>query len=87
MVQDLTGHEIDVVVVQGGAGKHGAVRMESGADDGGGAVVMQEARVGLEGREVGAIDVERLDFVAVCAPRVEVSHITNLQSYEGILTC
>jgi len=40
MILDLAGHEIDVVVIQCGASEHGAVGMEGGVDDGGGAVVM-----------------------------------------------
>jgi hypothetical protein len=64
----LARHEVDVVVVQGRTGKHGAVWVEGRAGNGGGTVVMEEARVGFEGGEVCAVDVVGLDFVAVCAP-------------------
>lgn len=57
-----------MVVIQGRACKHGAVRVEGRAGDGGRAVVVEETRVGLEGGEVCAIDVVGLDFVAVGAP-------------------
>lgn len=40
MALDLAGHKVDVIIVQSCAGEHGAVRMESGGDDGGGAVVV-----------------------------------------------
>jgi hypothetical protein len=63
-----------VVVVQCSAGEHGAVGVEGGADYRGGAVVVKEARVGLEGGEVSAVDVESLDLVAVCSPGVEIRH-------------
>lgn len=39
--------------------------MEGGADNGRGAVVVEEARVWLESREVGAIDIESLQFMAI----------------------
>ncbi len=64
----LARYEIDVVVVQGRTGKHGAVWVEGCAGNGGGTLVMKEARVGLEGGEVCAVDIVGLDFVAVCAP-------------------
>jgi hypothetical protein len=40
MAQDLARHKVDVIIVQSCTGEHGAVRMESGGDDGGGAVVV-----------------------------------------------
>jgi hypothetical protein len=57
-----------MVVVQGRACKHGAVRVESRAGDGGRAVVVEEARVGLEGGEVCAVNIVSLDFVTVGSP-------------------
>lgn len=57
-----------MVVIQRRACEHGAVRVEGCAGDRGGAVVMEEARVRLEGGEVCAVDIVGLDFVAVCAP-------------------
>jgi hypothetical protein len=67
--RDLAGHDVDVVVVQCGTGEHCAVGVEGRADDRGGAVVMEETGVRLEGGEVCAVRVEGLDFVAVGAPR------------------
>lgn len=64
----LARHKVDVVVVQGRTGKHGAVWVEGCAGNGGGTLVMKEARVGLKGGEVCAVDIVGLDFVAVCAP-------------------
>jgi hypothetical protein len=64
----LARHEVDVVVIQCRACEHGAVRVEGRAGDGGGAVVMEEARIRLEGGEVCAIDVVGLYFVAVGTP-------------------
>lgn len=65
---DLAGHDVDVVVVQCGACEHCAVGVESRAGDRRGAVVMEETGVRFEGREVCAVRVECLDFVAVGAP-------------------
>jgi hypothetical protein len=61
-------HEVDVVVVKCRAGEEGAVWVEGGAGDRGGAVVVEEAGVGLKGREIAAVDIVCLDFVAVGAP-------------------
>lgn len=69
----LAGHEIDVVIIQGGTCKHSPVGMESSAGDRGRAVVMEEAWVWLECGQVGAIHIEGLDFMAVCAPGIWVS--------------
>lgn len=57
-----------MVVVQGRACEHGAVRVEGCAGDGGGAVVMKEARVRLKGGEICAVNIIGLDFVAVGSP-------------------
>lgn len=74
----LTRHEVDVVVVQGRTGKHCAVWVEGCTGNGGGTLVMKEARVRLEGGEICAVDIVGLDFVSVCAPVMEkkerVSH-------------
>ena len=70
---DLARHEVDVMVIQRRACEHGAVRVEGRAGDGGGAVVVEEARVRLKGGEIGTVDVEGLDLVAVCAPVKKVS--------------
>ena len=56
-----------MVVVERGTGEDGAVRMQSGACYWGRAGLVQEARVRFKGGEVEAVDVEGLDFVAVCA--------------------
>lgn len=83
-ILDLAGHDVDVVVVQCGARKHGAVGVESRAGDRRGAVVMEETGVWFEGREVGAVRVEGLDFVAVGTPNksqlVVVRHGTEGES-------
>lgn len=50
------------------------MRVEGGARDGRRSVVVQEARVRLKGRQVFAINVEGLHFVAVGAARRRVSH-------------
>lgn len=68
----LASNEVDVVVVEGGAGEHGSVRMECGASYRRRTVLVQEARVRLERGEVRAVDVEGLDLVAVCASLVEL---------------
>ena len=57
-----------MVIVEGCASEHGAMRMEGRAGDGGGAVVVKEARVRLKCGEVCAIDIVGLDFMAVSAP-------------------
>jgi hypothetical protein len=44
------------------------MRVEGRAGDGGGAVMVKEARVRLKGGEVCAINIVGLDFVAVGAP-------------------
>jgi hypothetical protein len=64
----LARHEVDVVVVECRACEHGAMRVEGRAGDGGGAVMVKEARVRLKGGEVCAINIVGLDFVAVGAP-------------------
>lgn len=46
--------------------------MESGAGDGGRPVVVEETGVRLEGRKVGAVNVEGLDFVAVGTPGLKL---------------
>lgn len=56
-----------MVVVQRGAGEEGTVWVEGCTRDRGGAVMVEEARVGLEGGEVGPVDVVSFDLVAVCA--------------------
>lgn len=56
-----------MVIIQGRAGKDSAVRMERGTGYRGGAVMVKEARVGFESREVISSDIEGLDFVSVCA--------------------
>lgn len=66
---ELAGHEVYMMVIQCGTGKHSPVGMEGSAGNGRGSVVMKEARVWLERRKIGAIHVESLDFVAVCTPR------------------
>ena len=65
---ELAGHEVYMMVIQCGTGKHSPVGMEGSAGNGRGSVVMKEARVWLERRKIGAIHVESLDFVAVCTP-------------------
>jgi class 3 adenylate cyclase len=64
----LARHEVNVVVVQGCACEHCAVRVEGRAGDGGRAVLVEETRVGLEGGEVCAVNIVGLDFVAVGSP-------------------
>lgn len=68
-----TGNKVDMVVIQCGAGQHCAVWVEGRAGNWGGTVVVEEARVRLEGGEVGAVNIERLDLVAVRAPKTRVS--------------
>lgn len=65
---ELAGHEVYVMVIQCGTGKHSPVGMEGSAGNGRGSVVMKEARVWLERRKIGTIHVESLDFVAICTP-------------------
>lgn len=65
---ELAGHEVYMMVIQCGTGKHSPVGMEGSAGNGGGSVVMKEARVWLESRKIGAIHVESLNFVAICTP-------------------
>lgn len=65
---DLAGDKVDVMVIQCSACKHCTVGVESCAGDGRRAVVVKEARVGLERGEICAVDIVGLDLVAVCAP-------------------
>ena len=81
----LARYEVDVVVVQRSACEDGAMRMEGRAGDGGGAVVMEETRVGLEGGEIAAVHVERLDLVAVRAHTEHGGVFVHAQCSEGIL--
>lgn len=67
----LAMHQVYVIIIKSGAGKEGAVGVECGTGDRGRAIMMQEARVGLERGEMGAVSVECFDFVAVCAPVVQ----------------
>ena len=57
-----------MVVVECRAGEQCAVGMEGGARNWGGAVVVEEARVWLERRKIGAVHIKSLDFVAICTP-------------------
>jgi hypothetical protein len=65
---DLAGDKVDVMVIQCGACEHCTVGVESRAGDGRRAVVVKEARVGLERGEIGSVDIVSLDLVAVCSP-------------------
>jgi hypothetical protein len=65
---ELAGHDIYMMVIQCGAGKHSPVGMEGSAGNGRGSVVMKEARVWLERRKIGTVHVESLNFVTICTP-------------------
>jgi hypothetical protein len=64
----LAGHEVDMVIIQRGAGKHSSMRMESCASDRGRPVVMEEARVWFKCGQVCTIHIKSLNFVAVGSP-------------------
>lgn len=64
---DLTIHKVDVIIIKRRTGQHRAMRMERRAGDGRRAIMVEETGVGFVGGEVTAVDVEGLDFVAVCA--------------------
>lgn len=49
MEDELAVHEVDVVVVEGSTRQQGAVRVEGRAGNRGRSIVVEEARVGLEG--------------------------------------
>ena len=62
-----------MIIIKSSTGEDGAVRMECGACDRRRAVVMEETRVRLERRQIGAVNVESLDFMAVGAAAIASS--------------
>lgn len=75
-----------MIIVESSASEQSTVRMEGGARDGRGAGVMEETRVGLEGREMRTVDVERFDFVAICATNKRVSQLVSKQGQTAVKT-
>lgn len=64
---NLASNKIDVVVVESSTCKQSTVWMESGARDRSRAGLMKKARIRLKRRKICAVDVERFDFVTICA--------------------
>ena len=62
-----TAKKIHIPLAQRRARQHHAVRVEGHGGDGRGAAAVQEAAVGLDGVEEGAVDVEDVDVVVVGA--------------------
>lgn len=60
----MASKDIDMIIAQGGTSEHHAMGMESRGGDGRGAVVLQEASVGLDAVEEGAVDVVKVHAVA-----------------------
>ena len=67
----LARDKVDVIVVQRSAGEYRVMGMEGGGCNWRRAVLVEEARVRFKGREVTAIDVEGLHFVAIGATVIE----------------
>lgn len=60
----MASKEIDMIITQRRTSEHHAMGMKSRGSDGGGAVMLQEAGVGLDAVEEGAVDVVEVHGVA-----------------------
>lgn len=63
-----TRNQIDVIIMQSGACKKSAVRVERGWRYGRRPIMIKEARVRLKVGQTGAINIECFDFVSVGSP-------------------